>query len=113
MPPDPTELGSADGVKVSPLRKRPPTDFELLRDIHLHHRDDFESALARSQRSAVILVPIDIPAVAKRLGTDPHAVFGRLYYHLEPKYAPAPEPGAERVDGRCSSRRRPAPMRTA
>jgi hypothetical protein len=72
---------------------RPPTDYELLREIYHRHRGDFESAVARGARSARIAVPIDIPAIADALGADQDAVFGRLYYHLEPTYAPPQEPG--------------------
>jgi hypothetical protein len=32
------------------------------------------------------MVPIDIPAIARRLGVDVDMIFGRLYYHLDPKY---------------------------
>jgi hypothetical protein len=31
-------------------------------------------------------VPIDVVAIAKRFAVDPDIVFGRLYYHFEPKY---------------------------
>jgi hypothetical protein len=33
------------------------------------------------------MVPIDIPAIADRFDVDPESIFGRLYYHLDPKYA--------------------------
>jgi hypothetical protein len=39
------------------------------------------------QRRSKIMVPIDIPAIADHLDVDPDSVFGRLYYHLDPKYA--------------------------
>lgn len=32
------------------------------------------------------MVPIDIPAIADHFGVDPDSIFGRLYYHLDPKY---------------------------
>ena len=32
------------------------------------------------------MVPIDIPGIAARFGVDPDSIFGRLYYHLDPKY---------------------------
>jgi hypothetical protein len=31
-------------------------------------------------------VPIDIVAVAERFAIDADIIFGRLYYHLDPKY---------------------------
>jgi hypothetical protein len=72
---------------------RPPTDFELLTAIYDRHRGEYESALARDARLNEIFVPIDIPAIADKLGIDQYTVFGRLYYHLDPKYAPPVEPG--------------------
>ncbi len=33
-----------------------------------------------------IYVPIDLRAVAEKIGNDPHILFGRLYYHLDAKY---------------------------
>lgn len=74
------------------LGRRPPTDFELLRAIYDRHLDEFESKVATGQRASIILVPVDIPAIAVELGVDEHSVFGRLYYHLDPKYAPPKSP---------------------
>jgi hypothetical protein len=68
--------------------KRPPTDFQLLREIYQRHGGDFRSdAAAVARRSSKIMVPIDIPAIADRFDVDPESIFGRLYYHLDPKYA--------------------------
>lgn len=39
-------------------------------------------------------VPIDIYSLARSLGTEPNALFGRLYYHLEAKYGYTKEHGA-------------------
>lgn len=81
-----------------PFRKpRPPTDRELLEAIYTRHRDDFASHLKGTlpSRSSKILVPIDIAAIAEQLGVDIDSVFGRLYYHLDPKY------GEPREDGRA------------
>lgn len=33
-----------------------------------------------------VFVPIDLPRIATDLGVDVDSVFGRLYFHLEPKY---------------------------
>ena len=67
--------------------KRLRTDFELLREIYDRHRGDFGSyEEAMESRSSKIMVPIDIPAIADRFGVDPESIFGRLYYHLNPKY---------------------------
>ena len=37
-------------------------------------------------------MPIDIRAIADGLGAHVDTIFGRLYYHLDPKYAPPREP---------------------
>ena len=64
--------------------KRPPTDYELLRAIYEHHRDDFTGS--RASTTTGVALPINIPSIAATLGTDPDTVFGRLYHHLDPKY---------------------------
>ena len=68
--------------------KRPPSDFDLLKAIYKHHRDEF--ARSRTAPPAGVLLPIDIPAVARTLGTDDDIVFGRLYYHLDRAYGEPP-----------------------
>lgn len=62
--------------------KRPPTDFELLRAIYERHKDDYEARVAAGGLGR-IFVPLDIPAIAKDLGSEENMVFGRLYHHLE------------------------------
>lgn len=62
--------------------KRPPTDFELLRAIHERHKADYEARVAAGGLGR-IFVPLDIPAIAKDLGSEENMVFGRLYHHLE------------------------------
>ena len=76
----------------------PPTDFELLKAIYERHRDEFARYVegAADGRSSKILVPIDITAVAERFGVDADIIFGRLYYHLDPKYGEASEEGERR-----------------
>ena len=64
--------------------KRPPTDFELLRAIYERHRKDYERG--RDDRASDVMVPLDVPGIADELGVNAHSVFGRLYYHLQPKY---------------------------
>lgn len=73
--------------------KRPPSDFDLLKAIYERHHDDFMARTA--DRRTAVVVPIDIPAVAAGLGTEPDIVFGRLYHHLDPLYGED-----ERDDGR-------------
>jgi hypothetical protein len=76
------------------LAKRPPTDFQLLKTIYVMHRGEYAKEVHK--REAAILVPIDIPAVADRLGIETHSVFGRLYYDLDKRYGEEPEPGRPR-----------------
>lgn len=74
---------------------RPPTDYELLRDIYERHGSDFRASA--SERDSKILVPIDIPAIAERFDVDENSVFGRLYYHLDRVYGePEPTDGSPR-----------------
>ena len=72
--------------------KRPPSDYELLKEIWERYRAEFQQTRPITQTG--ILLPIDIPAIAAALGTDADSVFGRLYYHLDPIYGEAP-----RADG--------------
>jgi hypothetical protein len=73
--------------------RRPPTDYELLKAIYERHETDF--TLPRVSAPTGVFVPINIPAIAARLGSDPDTVFGRLYHHLDPLY------GEERGDDRA------------
>jgi hypothetical protein len=66
-------------------RRRPPTDFELLRHIHERYADDFRSGYPGG-RSSKPFVPLDIPAIADQFGVDVDSIFGRLHYHLEREY---------------------------
>lgn len=59
-----------------------PTDLQLLDTIYERYRDTYEEGKQRPRN----YVPIDIHAIAKALDVEPNSVFGRLYYHLQPKY---------------------------
>jgi hypothetical protein len=74
--------------------KRPPTDFELLKEIYTRYRDDFARYVegASGQRAAKIFVPVDLQEIANHFGVDVDIIFGRLYYHLEPKYGEERDP---------------------
>ena len=63
------------------------TDRQILRAIYERYYDDFVTfERGNKTRETKIYLPIDIPAVAQLIGMDPELVFGRLYYHLAPKY---------------------------
>jgi hypothetical protein len=65
---------------VKPL----PTDLQILNAIYDRYYNEFAYNVASRPQTAV--VETDIKAVADDLGVDPDIVFGRLYYHLDPKY---------------------------
>jgi hypothetical protein len=68
------------------------TDREILRLIYDRYYSDFVHFEREPKtRGMKIYIPIDIPAIGQALAVDPEIVFGRLYYHLGPKYS--------RVDG--------------
>lgn len=69
-----------------PWAARPPTDFELLRAIYNRHRREYAENIATGVDTRVML-PIDVPGIARELGVDADTVWGRLYYHLDPLYA--------------------------
>ena len=73
--------------------RRPPTDFELLKEIYTRTRDDFAGYVqgAPGARASKILVPVDLQGVADHFGVDADTVFGRLYFHLDPKYGQEPD----------------------
>jgi UDP:flavonoid glycosyltransferase YjiC (YdhE family) len=63
------------------------TDRQILRAIYELYYDDFVSfERSNKARDSRIYLPIDIPAVARRIDMAPELVFGRLYYHLAPKH---------------------------
>ena len=64
---------------------RIPTDREILTAIYKHYNDDYVRGVEKGD-GPLNYVSIDIPMVAKTLGVEPNSVFGRLYYHLEPRY---------------------------
>ena len=67
--------------------RRPPTDLQILEQIYKRYYSTFASFSQKDPtRSAKVFVPIDIREIGKHFGIDPDIIFGRLYYHLEPKY---------------------------
>lgn len=69
--------------------KKLTTDLEILNAIYEKYYDAFASyADAHNQtRNSKVYVPIDIESIAESLGVDGDIIFGRLYYHLNKKYA--------------------------
>jgi len=64
-----------------------PTDMQILREVYNRHYSQFAAfAKDNPSRATKIYVPVDISAVASKLGVDPDIVFGRLYYHLDKKH---------------------------
>lgn len=67
--------------------KRLRTDREILRTIYNRYYDDFVSFERKPRtRETQNYLPIDISVLARALKMEPELVFGRLYYHLAPKY---------------------------
>jgi hypothetical protein len=73
---------------------RPPTDFELLKAIYEHHEYEYRRTVSPAGDQ---FMAIDIPEIASKLGTTDQIVFGRLYRHLDPKYAHEPNPSVGRT----------------
>ena len=65
------------------MPKSIPTEREVLRCIY----DMYEAAFpVEGSDLGKVMVAIDIPAVAEKLGCDKHILFGYLYSHLDNKY---------------------------
>jgi hypothetical protein len=77
---------------------RHPTDQELLQVIFDRYSKDFldfpQDSLGRKTK---VHVPIDIPAIATAVGSDPELVFGRLYYYLQEKYGVSSADGTQKT----------------
>lgn len=64
-----------------------PTNLQILQKIYSEYRDDFRGeSEEKTERDHVNYMPIDVRAIAQKLGTNPHELFGRLYFHLDKKY---------------------------
>lgn len=73
-----------------------PTDLEIFESIYAEYARTFrDSSHAEPNRRSKIYVPIDVARIADRLGTDAHALFGRLYYHLDHQYGYKQDDGRE------------------
>lgn len=56
-----------------------PTDRAILRCIFDMYRKDFPRG---DLGAGKVFIPIDVEAVARRLGVDKHLLFGRLHYDM-------------------------------
>lgn len=59
------------------------TDRDVLRCIYDMYRGDFPQA---DIEAGHVFIPIDVQAVAFKLGIDKHLLFGRLYYDLRVRH---------------------------
>ena len=67
--------------------KWPPTDLQILEEIYRRYYSVYETYSDESpNRSSKVYVPINIQKIADHFGIDSDIIFGRLYYHLEPRY---------------------------
>lgn len=72
------------------------TDREILQCVYDMYAGDFKvnQVQPNDKNGNRIYIPIDVRAVAERLGDDPHVLFGRLYYHLAHQYGYKKSDGA-------------------
>ena len=73
-----------------------PTDREMFETIYERYHDAFVAYNDdESVRSNKTFVPLDLEALATDLGMDTDVLFGRLYYHLNHRFAYKEDGGAE------------------
>jgi hypothetical protein len=76
-----------DNRRYRIVRNHPPTDLEILKEIYRRHYSSFAAYSRKSpNRDSKIYVPVDLDAIAARVGVDVDIVFGRLYYSLNKKH---------------------------
>jgi hypothetical protein len=74
---------------------RVPSDRKILQTIYDQYHESLENFDRNmADRESKILVPIDCVEIARTLKVHPDIVFGRLYYHLEPKFTATLETGS-------------------
>ncbi len=67
--------------------RRPPTDLEILKEIHRAYASEYANYdEQKPTRSSKAFVPIDIDAIANRFGSDPDSIFARLLFDLDRRY---------------------------
>ncbi len=73
-----------------------PTDLEILNHIYKTYSNDFcHYPFDDNERRSLIYVPIDVKQIAESMKTNPHILFGRLYYHLDQKYRYTQDDGSK------------------
>jgi hypothetical protein len=69
------------------MHRKLPTDLDILNEIYDRYYDTFANYTRQTPtRQAKNYVPIDIAAIAQRLGVDGGIIRGRLYYLHRRKY---------------------------
>lgn len=82
---------------MKPKPKRLPTDLEILNAIYNRYYDAFAGYSGSADRASKIYIPIEITQIAKDVAIDADIVFGRLYYHLQPKHGYTKPEGEDRT----------------
>jgi len=70
---------------------RIPTDLDVMQAIYDTYLAAYNER-SKTPRNSPYL-PIDVRAVASSLNSNPDVLFGRLYYHLAPKYGTTDDSG--------------------
>jgi hypothetical protein len=75
---------------------RPPTDRRILAEIYKRYQATFADFDLKTHmsRPSKVWVPIDVYEIGSALGVEGDIVFGRLYYHLNPKHRFKAEDGS-------------------
>ena len=73
-----------------------PTDLKVLECVYGMYAEAFaDFSKEQPTRSAKIYVPIEVRAIAAKLKTDAHELFGRLYYDIDHRYAYTRDDGSK------------------
>jgi hypothetical protein len=71
-----------------------PTDRQVLKCLFEMYEPTYPGETNGGKGENDPYVPVDLRAVAARLGTKPELLFGRLYYHLDAKHRYQQDSGA-------------------
>ncbi|HPG89179.1 MAG TPA: hypothetical protein PLD46_05965 [Hyphomicrobium sp.] len=68
--------------------RKSPTDLELLEEIYRRYYEAFVSYREpTAERDSKVYMPIDVSELARHFDVDGDIIFGRLCYHLNPKFS--------------------------